>query len=363
MASKVIKARPRDFGTTFNVDGTKQFTKLDMIAWAETFGREVTHCANFLDNPEIIFATDGSGRIHNVAQHLDGSIERSICIPHNLFSRSHLVRQRAGLGEEGVEISGGAQLVGEHPPHAGQGEDLAELLVEVSVAVEQAGEGLQAGLQPGLVELGGAYRRYLDTARKSEVYAMFAEIRSKEEAYRAEFSSYLALSATDIDGTIASYTIGSLPANGTLYADAGLTTVVTAGATVTGATLYFVPNANWNGSTGFNYTATDNGGLVSSSAAASSAAQLIEMMASLEIMYNSGVQCTPEVTMTGCLSLRAASACQFSVPSSVRPKRLRRSTRSRKPLPTSSSRRHRFATSHSTSAPPSRTSKSKRCPA
>jgi Tfp pilus assembly protein PilE len=37
----------------------------------------------------------------------------------------------------------------------------------------------------------GAYRRYMDNTRKSEVLSMFAEIRAKEEAYRAEFSSYL----------------------------------------------------------------------------------------------------------------------------------------------------------------------------
>ena len=79
----------------------------------------------------------------------------------------------------------------------------------------------------------------------------------------------VALSASDIDGSIVSYTISSLPANGTLYADAGLSAAVGAGDTVTGATLYFVPGANWNGSTGFNYTATDDGGLVSNSAAAS----------------------------------------------------------------------------------------------
>ncbi len=34
------------------------------------------------------------------------------------------------------------------------------------------------------------YRKYSDKARASEVYAMFGEIRAKQEAYRAEFSSY-----------------------------------------------------------------------------------------------------------------------------------------------------------------------------
>ncbi|MEW6134068.1 MAG: VCBS domain-containing protein, partial [Pseudomonadota bacterium] len=76
------------------------------------------------------------------------------------------------------------------------------------------------------------------------------------------------LSASDIDGSIASYTITSLPANGTLYADAALTTVVNAGDAVSAATLYFVPAANWNGTTSFDYTATDDGGLASAPATA-----------------------------------------------------------------------------------------------
>src|SRR5687767_7536978 len=37
----------------------------------------------------------------------------------------------------------------------------------------------------------GGWRKHMNSARRSEVYSMFAEIRAKEEAYRAEFSSYL----------------------------------------------------------------------------------------------------------------------------------------------------------------------------
>jgi prepilin-type N-terminal cleavage/methylation domain-containing protein len=40
------------------------------------------------------------------------------------------------------------------------------------------------------VVAGTAYRRYLDSARTTEAYAMLGEIRSREEAYRAEFSVY-----------------------------------------------------------------------------------------------------------------------------------------------------------------------------
>ena len=40
------------------------------------------------------------------------------------------------------------------------------------------------------VVAGTAYRRYLDSARTTEAYAVLGEIRSREEAYRAEFSQY-----------------------------------------------------------------------------------------------------------------------------------------------------------------------------
>jgi prepilin-type N-terminal cleavage/methylation domain-containing protein len=45
----------------------------------------------------------------------------------------------------------------------------------------------------------GAYRRFTARARTTEVHAMFAEIRAKEESYRAEFSSYYSLSGSETD--------------------------------------------------------------------------------------------------------------------------------------------------------------------
>ena len=47
------------------------------------------------------------------------------------------------------------------------------------------------------VVAGTAYRRYLDNGRTTEAMAMFAEFRAKEEAYRAEFSTYLSTAATE----------------------------------------------------------------------------------------------------------------------------------------------------------------------
>jgi prepilin-type N-terminal cleavage/methylation domain-containing protein len=47
------------------------------------------------------------------------------------------------------------------------------------------------------VVAGTAYRRYMDSARTTEAFAMLGEIRMKEEAYRAERSAYYATSADE----------------------------------------------------------------------------------------------------------------------------------------------------------------------
>ena len=74
----------------------------------------------------------------------------------------------------------------------------------------------------------------------------------------------VALSGSDIDGTVASFHITSLPANGTLYSDAAHTIAIALNGTVAAsgnaATVYFVPTANFNGSTTFQYASVDNGG-------------------------------------------------------------------------------------------------------
>jgi VCBS repeat-containing protein len=72
----------------------------------------------------------------------------------------------------------------------------------------------------------------------------------------------LTLTGTDVDGTIASVTLASLPTDGLLYTNAALTTLAVTGTPYAGSavTFYFVPNANYNGSTSFQYTVTDNQG-------------------------------------------------------------------------------------------------------
>ncbi|MEW5715117.1 retention module-containing protein, partial [Pseudomonas sp. SB113] len=70
------------------------------------------------------------------------------------------------------------------------------------------------------------------------------------------------LSATDVDGlaNVKSFTVGT-PTNGTFYTDAAMTKPVTGAIDATNgeATVYFKPNANFNGTADFTYTATDSG--------------------------------------------------------------------------------------------------------
>jgi VCBS repeat-containing protein len=75
------------------------------------------------------------------------------------------------------------------------------------------------------------------------------------------------LAASDIDGSIASFTITALPTHGTLLfggSPVSVGTVVPASANI--ALLSFVPDANWNGSTQLSFTATDNQGALSNPA-------------------------------------------------------------------------------------------------
>ena len=79
------------------------------------------------------------------------------------------------------------------------------------------------------------------------------------------------LTGSDVDGTIDHFNLVNTPANGTFYSDAAgtqpLTNLTNITATNNGATIYFKPDANWNGSTPFTYTAVDNQGLASTPAA------------------------------------------------------------------------------------------------
>ena len=82
----------------------------------------------------------------------------------------------------------------------------------------------------------------------------------------------ITLTGSDIDGTVASFSLTTLPPNGTLYLDAAMTQPVSVGSVLAASgnslTLYFRPPVNWNGTTDFDYTATDNLGAASTPATA-----------------------------------------------------------------------------------------------
>ncbi|MCK1485082.1 phosphatase PAP2 family protein [Bradyrhizobium sp. 193] len=74
----------------------------------------------------------------------------------------------------------------------------------------------------------------------------------------------ITLSGSDVDGTVSSFRIVSIPANGQLYSDALLTAQLQAGDSVLAsnnfALVYFKPASNWNGSTNFDYASIDSSG-------------------------------------------------------------------------------------------------------
>lgn len=76
------------------------------------------------------------------------------------------------------------------------------------------------------------------------------------------------LIGSDIDGTVAGYSIKSLPANGTLWLNADGTGAVAINQQVSG-TIYFEPTVDWNGDTSFDYAAVDNDGAESANATVS----------------------------------------------------------------------------------------------
>ncbi|QJW84707.1 tandem-95 repeat protein [Ramlibacter terrae] len=80
----------------------------------------------------------------------------------------------------------------------------------------------------------------------------------------------ITLGGSDVDGTVQSVTLSTLPtvAQGKLYTDASLSVEATPGTYVgSSLTLYFVPAANFNGNAGFTYTVTDDLGLADASPA------------------------------------------------------------------------------------------------
>lgn len=81
----------------------------------------------------------------------------------------------------------------------------------------------------------------------------------------------IVLNGSDSDGTVASFSLTSLPVNGSLYTNDLLNVSASTGmdyaATLEALTLYFVPDANFNGDTTFQFAAKDDVGAVDGSPA------------------------------------------------------------------------------------------------
>ena len=91
---------------------------------------------------------------------------------------------------------------------------------------------------------------------------------SSSVSFTEDTTTSITLSGTDPDGTVAEISVRSLPSNGTLYTDSALTDQVFAGASyaTTGEslTLFFVPDADVNDNTSFQFAAIDDQGRESS---------------------------------------------------------------------------------------------------
>ncbi|QHF42516.1 hypothetical protein PspS35_01465 [Pseudomonas sp. S35] len=80
-----------------------------------------------------------------------------------------------------------------------------------------------------------------------------------------DHAATIVLSGADVDGSVASFVITTLPTNGTLYSDSTLTTALKVGDSVPAgadgkASVYFSPTGDWSGSTALTFTAVDNDG-------------------------------------------------------------------------------------------------------
>ncbi|MBI6556287.1 hypothetical protein YA0850_28330, partial [Pseudomonas veronii] len=80
-----------------------------------------------------------------------------------------------------------------------------------------------------------------------------------------DHTAKIVLDGKDVDGTVSSFVITTLPENGKLYSDATLQTELKVGDSVPAgadgkAAVYFAPTGDWSGKTEVTFTAVDNGG-------------------------------------------------------------------------------------------------------
>ena len=75
------------------------------------------------------------------------------------------------------------------------------------------------------------------------------------------------LAGTDVDGSVVAFVLASLPASGTLYTDASLSTLAAVDETYPATTanmlaLYYVPGNEYSGTVSFTFAVVDDGGLI-----------------------------------------------------------------------------------------------------
>jgi hypothetical protein len=111
------------------------------------------------------------------------------------------------------------------------------------------------------------------------------------------------LNATDVDGDTLTYYIVSLPSYGTLYSDAGLTTTISAGDSITGNQVYYEHDDSTNFVDSFTYKAND--GSVDSNTATVNAAVGVSPGASITTNGNTGIYLVPIILGTSSGTFKA----------------------------------------------------------
>ncbi len=110
------------------------------------------------------------------------------------------------------------------------------------------------------------------------------------------------LNATDADSDSLTYTIVSVPGQGSLFTNSGKGTAVNAGTTLAAATVYYEHNNSTNFSDSFTYKAND--GTIDSNTATVNAAVGVSAGSSLSTSGDAGIYIVPIVVGTGAGTLR-----------------------------------------------------------
>jgi hypothetical protein len=153
-----------------------------------------------------------------------------------------------------------------------------EIVVSPNQVIQAASNGLTLFFKPDLNFNGDTSLRYhgIDNsgAPSSTAIGLIVINAINDAPVAAELTARgtedvspinVVLSASDVDGSIRSYVIESLPSNGILYTNSSMTNEVTLGMSVTSPSLFFKPALDFNGIAKFTYYAVDNNNAASES--------------------------------------------------------------------------------------------------